>query len=374
MTDMPDYRTAYRNALNYESQGVGMLKAAFGLDHVDYACPPGDSWSYASLYAFADLGMTFYGGGGFEDMKRPEGLVPSGNRHWGMWFCNLRQIPYSYSFAFEDLLPFDHIKTSPDIDALLDRCAGRDGVVWSFHPHMALKKRHWDGPNYKGANLVEWGKWKMVEDWPDEVTQKFYRDFRAFLRRVKADGRFEFTNTLELKKRIKPRTAITKAEIPAIRKRLLERLGPVHEPASWSVADVFQASVALLRGEKSYLPSKDYGFLSRPQGVTAKTVVSSADLRAAAEKIDLTEFIPPAIRVGDKMIGPADFLYAALEVLETGAASVELAPREQLGDFADVPTLADVDIFSGWPIHAKTLNNDLLNERLKLQLWTLRFE
>ena len=90
--------------------------------------------------------------------------------------------------------------------------------------------------------------------------------------------------------------------------------------------------------------------------------------------IDLTEFIPPAIRVGDKMIGPADFLYAALEVLETGAASVELAPREQLGDFADVPTLADVDIFSGWPIHAKTLNNDLLNERLKLQLWTLRFE
>ena len=67
-SDMADYETAYRNVLADESEGVGMLKAAFGLQHVDYAVPPGNSWSYASLYAFADLGMTFYGGGGFGEM------------------------------------------------------------------------------------------------------------------------------------------------------------------------------------------------------------------------------------------------------------------------------------------------------------------
>ena len=31
---------------------------------------------------------------------------------------------------------------------------------------------------------------------------------------------------------------------------------------------------------------------------------------------------------------PADFLFAALEVLETGADEVTVAPREQLGDIA----------------------------------------
>ena len=49
-------------------------------------------------------------------------------------------------------------------------------------------------------------------------------------------------------------------------------------------------------------------------------------------------------------------------------------PREQLGSFKNCPSLETVDIKGGWVIHSPELNGKLLDERLKLQLWTLRFE
>lgn len=55
MTDVVDARVAYANAMRAESECLGMLKAAFGLQHIDYAVPPGNSWSYISLYVFSDL-------------------------------------------------------------------------------------------------------------------------------------------------------------------------------------------------------------------------------------------------------------------------------------------------------------------------------
>ena len=65
---------------------------------------------------------------------------------------------------------------------------------------------------------------------------------------------------------------------------------------------------------------------------------------------------------------------AALEVLTTGAVEVTVKPREQLGSFKNCPSLETVDIKGGWIIHSPGLNGKLLDERLKLQLWTLRFE
>ena len=377
-SDMEDFETAYRNVLADESEGVGMLKAAFDLQHVDYAVPPGNSWSYASLYAFADLGMTFYGGGGFAEIgdnhDEKSGIVPPGDRCWGMWYCNLYQLPYNHILPLESLIPGGKDWKLPDFDQALDRAAKLDGVVFALHPHMVLKKAHWDGPNYSGANLVEWGKWKQVENRTQEDTAAFYRNFRAFVKRVKSDPRFEVTDTLAEKAKLKPRVAIGKDALPAIRASLEKDFGAVSAPASWCVYDVFQAAAAFLRGEKSYLPAKAYGFLACPQGVKSATRVRAADLRAAAVKLPRTGFLPPEIEVGGAKIGPADFLFAALEVLTTGADEVTVKPREQLGSFKNCPSLETVDIKGGWIIHSPDLNGKLLDERLKLQLWTLRFE
>ena len=377
-SDMEDFETAYRNVLADESEGVGMLKAAFDLQHVDYAVPPGNSWSYASLYAFADLGMTFYGGGGFAEIgdnhDEKSGIVPPGDRCWGMWYCNLYQLPYNHILPLESLIPGGKDWKLPDFDQALDRAAKLDGVVFALHPHMVLKKAHWDGPNYSGANLVEWGKWKQVENRTQEDVAAFYRNFRAFVRRIKSDSRFVITDTLVEKSKLKPRVAITKKDLPAIKAALEKDFGAISSPASWCVADVFQAVVELLRGRNPGVPDKVHGFVYPPQGVTQPVVVKAGDLAEAASWMDLGTFIPPQIVVGGAKIGPADFLFAALEVLTTGAQEVTIKPREQLGSFKNCPSLETVDIKGGWIIHSPDLNGKLLDERLKLQLWTLRFE
>ena len=376
-SDMANARVAYANVLADEAEGVGMLKAAFGLQHVDYAVPPGNSWSYASLYAFADLGMTFYGGGGFaEDGSSPSGklgLVPPGNRRWGMWYCNLYQLPYDYIMPLEALIPGGEGWKLPNFDKVLDSAAKLDGVVFALHPHMVLKKAHWDGPNYKGANLVEWGKWKQVENRPKEDSEAFYRNFRAFVKRVKSDPRFVITDTLAEKAKLKPRVAITKKDLPAIKAALEKDFGAISSPASWCVADVFQAVVELLRGRTPDVPGKVHGFVYPPQGVTQPVVVRAGDLAEAASWMDLGTFIPPQIAVGGAKIGPADFLFAALEVLETGAESVKVVPREQLGSFKEVPGVEAMKIGGKW-IHPDSFKDECLSERLRLQLWTLRIE
>ena len=377
-SDMADYETAYRNVLADESEGVGMLKAAFGLQHVDYAVPPGNSWSYASLYAFADLGMTFYGGGGFGEMgdqkDASEGLIPPGLRRWGLWYCNLLQLPYGHVMPLEELIPGGAGWKLPDFDKVLEQAAKRDFMVFALHPHMAIKTQHWDGPNYLGHNRVEWGKWIQVPDRPAKDTAAFYRNFRAFVRRIKSDSRFEVTDTFKEKSRLKPRVTIRLSDVPAIRRSLGKDFGAVSDPASWCLYDVFQAVAAFLRGEKTYVPGKAYGFLNRAEGVAKPTKIRVEDLRAAAANLPRTGFLPSSIKVGEAMIGPRDFLSAGLEVLETNQATALVLPCDQLGSFANCPSLKTVDIKGGWCIHSPAMDGKLLDERLKLQLWTLRYE
>ena len=162
-------------------------------------------------------------------------------------------------------------------------------------------------------------------------------------------------------------------DVPAIRRALTADFTYIREPASWCVADAFQAAVRLLRGEDEYRPGKVYGFLSRPKGVSEPTEVSAADLKAAAAKLDLSTFIPAEIAVGAQAIGPADFLFAALEILETGAESVKVVPREQLGSFKEVPGIEKMKIAGKW-IHPDSFKDEFLSDRLRLQLWTLRIE
>ena len=68
------------------------------------------------------------------------------------------------------------------------------------------------------------------------------------------------------------------------------------------------------------------------------------------------------------------FAWMAVSTAVWSAAEVTVVSREQLGSFGNAPSLAKVDIKSGWCIHSPDLNGKLLDERLKLQLWTLRFE
>ena len=152
--------------------------------------------------------------------------------------------------------------------------------------------------------------------------------------------------------------------------------GMVSSPGSYSVADVFQGVVRFLRGEKSFLPDRAYGFLAPPKGIGMPMRVFAHDLREAAEKIDFSGYLPSEIDVGSVKIGPADFLFAVLEVLDSGAEEVVVVPRPQLGSFDGIAKLETLKVAGTdkWIIHSPDFKDDYLSDRLRLQLWTLRYE
>lgn len=375
--DDPDYTRAYDRTRAEEARGVELLEAAFGKGRIVFACPPGNSVSAVAMDVYSDLGIRVNAATGICGLPTKDGvygagmLVRSGTEVDGLWYFNQYQVPYYEAFGLESLLPGS---PSVDMKAELDKMAKFDFIGLYMHPHMAVKRQHWDGPNYAGGNNCEWGKWKQVPDRDPKNTAEFYERLRGLLRTLKADPRFQITDLDEMTAALKPRRTISRADIPFVRAALRREFGPVREPASWCVADVFQAAVRLLRDEAPVRPGKVRGFLARPKGVSRPVRVSAAAVRAAAAKIDLESFLPSELDLGGGVrIGPADFLFAALEVLETGSETVELVPRPQLGSFKEIPTVENLSIAGKW-LHTSEFKDEFLSERLRLQLWTMRFE
>lgn len=362
--DIADYASAYKRTMEEEKLGFDLLAHAFPGQRVNWCSVfPGNANSYVGLYVHSELGSPFFGGGNMS-------FTP-GERE-AAWYVNQFHLPY-YNYRKLHLESFIPPAKPIDIPARLDELAAHEYVTLYMHPHMALSKCHWDGPNFNPRDPVEWGKWRPTPKRDKKDVAVYYDRLRALVHALKADPRFDVTDCERLAAGFSPRRAIDKTTIPELRASLAQRLGPIGD--SWCVADAFQAAVKLLRGEESHMPGYVYGFLEPPRGVSAPTMVKTADLRAASAKIDLGTFIPPVIAVGGKEIGPADFLYAALDALETGAPEVAVAPRDQLGPIASLmPTLATYSMKGGWGFYEDSFEDKYLTARLRLQLWTLRYE
>lgn len=374
LAEDPDYSRAYARTMADEAKAVGLLEAAFGEGRVKFACPPGNSVSAVAMDAYADLGIRFNAGTGFYGGADVGMLVRPGTCVDGLWFANQVHLPYYTGFTLEDLIPAPG-KPEPDIGAILDDLARYDFAGLFMHPHMAVKTRHWDGPNYLGANLAPWRQWRQVDDRAPADTAEFYRRLGRFVRRIADDPRFKVTDVDEYAASLKPRKAIGRAEL-AVAKASLERsLSSVKPPHSWCVADVFHAAVKMLRGEDVHMPGAVHGFLEPPQPAGECVDVSANELAEAAKSISLDGFLPSVINVGGKSIGPADFLFAALTVLVDGAPKAVVEPgRNQLGSFGEVPSLKTFSLAGGWCIHPGNFTDEWVSHRLRLQLWTLRLE
>lgn len=286
------------------------------------------------------------------------------------WFVNQFHLPYYRELHLESFIP---PRPMIDIAKRLDELSVKQIVTLYMHPHMALSKRHWDAPNFNPRDPVEWGKWRPTPKRDTTDVAIYYDRLRTFVRALVNDPRFEVTDCERLYNGFAKRVPITRASVPGLRKSLLHRLGPI--ASDWCVADVFQAVVEFLRGGNSRVPGYVYGFLHPPKGVKEEVTVRTADLKAAAAKLDTETFIPPEIDVGGTKIGPADFLYAALEALDTGAETVKVTPRDQLGPIHQLmPTLATYNTKGGWSLYLDSYEDRYLTDRLRLQLWTLRYE
>ena len=362
-TDIEDYAKAREIAFEEECRGIGMLQAATGKDKMWCAVLPGNGNTIVAMYLYADLGIPFFGGG--------TGMYEDETKCGDIWYCNQRHLTYAYSFRLESLIP--NYLEPRDADRALDEFAKQKVVTFYMHPHMVVCKQHWDLVFMRG-NKYPFGEWPYAEARNAADSAIFYERLRAFLRKLKSDERFEITDCERLYAEQKPRRSIAPADVPAIRASLLRSLGPVRSPGEWCIADAFGAVVAFLNGADSFAPGKAYGFLYAPQGVKERRVVKVADLRRAAASMKTDGFLPVSIDVGGVAIGPADFLFAALEVLETGAEEVAVEPRDQLGDIARyLPQMADVNFRGTW-IYTDDFTDKWTSNRLRWQFWTFRYE
>ena len=249
-TDIEDYGRAREIAFDEECRAIGMLQAATGKDKMWCSVLPGNGNTIVAMYLYADLGTPFFGGG--------TGMYEDETKCGDVWYCNQRHLTYAYNLHLESFLPGR--SKSFNVDAALDALARQKVATLYMHPHMAVCTQHWDWV-FKRGNNYPFGEWPFAPARDAADTAVYYDRLRAFIRKLKADDRFEITDCERLYAEQKPRRAITREDVAAILASLRKSFGPVRSPGEWCIADVFGAAVAFLSGGTRFEPGKVHGFL-----------------------------------------------------------------------------------------------------------------
>ncbi len=356
-TDLEDYGEARRILWESESEGAKLVRDFFGNDKFYSACPPGNSLSYVAMYAYADMDIPIYAG---TNCDTADGR--------GVFLCNVYHTEYSVSF--EEISELDSDEKMREV---LDRLATKKRAIVYTHPNSAKFHSYWDLVNYYKKNIHEWGEWENPPRKTEEETATFYTRMNRFIELMKADGRFNITAYSELAKQIESESVrkITAADIPAIREKLRAEFATIESPVSLSVSDIFLACRDILLGNDDHVCGKVYGFLDEPFAASEDLTLSKADIVKSAAEINADGFLPTEITVGGHRIGPADWLFAAMDII-CGADTVTVTPREQLPSLDPLPSLKKSRSMKGW-INGDDFVDNYLVKRLKLQIWTMRY-
>ncbi len=354
-----DYSAAYRRVYAKESTALTMLKQHLDADEILFAVPPGNCITYVGLYVYRDLGIPFFCGSNVYDAKNT--LIDYG----GMTHIE-------YVDSLENMFFYNDRPTEEILDSIRDF----DRVIFYTHPNITVKKEFWDALNYAHGNLREYGDWIEAEDRTPEEIQYLRNRFRELIRALKEDNHFRITDIRKLneQKRSLPAREIRLSDLTGIRDALNTQFYPPRDGA-YSIAEVFHACVGFLNGADVFRPEehKLYGFLDVPKGITEPVTLSHQDITVTACNVDWGEFLPAEIAVGGKMIGPADFLFAMLEVLTTDSDEITLIPREQNVMYPELEELCWAHMDSSNWMHNHDFHDEYVSHRLRLQSWTLRY-
>ncbi|MBE6650087.1 MAG: hypothetical protein E7613_02120 [Ruminococcaceae bacterium] len=356
-TDIESFDDAHTEFLRQEREAAEYVKKATGRYPI-FGCPPGNQKTYVGMYGYSDMDIPIYADT-YCDTVDGEGT----------FYCNIYQT--QYTFTLEKFLQDD---SDEFMRNALDDLAKYKRAILFTHPNIAIFSEFWDILNYKEKNLCEFGKWKEGKKRPEEETERYYKSIERFIKMIKADGRFNITSYSAVAEAVRSEEmrVVKKADIPFIKESLEKNFFPIREPMSLSVSDIFLACVDFLKGKDEHVCGKVYGFLDTPLGVTDEVTLSAADVKKAAETLDVSGFLPEKIKVGGTDVGPADFLRAALQVL-CGEEYARIKPDEQLPSLDILPKVKNVN-FKSWIIVGDDFKDNYLSKRLKLQIWTLRFK
>jgi len=355
-SDFEDFSLAYNTVAEYEDRAIEYINEVLNPKRIMFACPPGNSKSYAAMYYYADRGIPFYCD-----------TIIANSRNSPLFYCNQEHIAYTCSLEsmfLNDDNEFDEVAFFDDISRDKDR------VILYTHPNMSVKTEFWDKLNYNKGNLREFGNWIEAPNRTQAQTDAFWAKIRRLIRFIKNDSRFKITCLNEVLAGRAERVKVTHPMLRKIKESLKEDFASLKDP-SLSISDVFCACVNFLRGGTEYVPDKAYGFLLKPFEIETPCRVTRVEIIKAAEKIDISGFLPEKIPVGEKALGPADFLFAALEILTGNENEITLLPRAQLNDISHLPELCSFKLKGTW-VHTPELEDNYLSKRVRLQCWTLR--
>ena len=356
-TDLEQFGEAYNELMNQEQSAIEMIKHATGVDKMIVACPPGNQKSYVAMYGYADMNIPIYADTycDTEDGR-------------GVFYCNIYHVKYTW--ALEQLM---RMTSEDEIEQILDRLANLKRAVIYTHPNMANFSEFWDKVNYYKTNNCTFGNWNKAQRRDEAETEEFYRRIAVFAERIKNDPRFRITSYSELASELREEgeRKITKHDIKFIRDSLESDFFPVTYPCSLSISDIFLACRDFLLGKREHVCGKVYGFLDTPFSVNKETIVTASEIIESASKINIDRFLPVSVNVGDKLIGPAEWLRAAMAVI-CGEKEVTSSPATQMPCLDVLPAFADLTL-KGW-VQSDDFKDEYLTKRLKLQAWTMRFK
>lgn len=356
-TDIDDFETAKAEVLRQETEALNLIRHATGLKKMYAACPPGNQKSYVAMYAYADMGIPVYADTYCDTVDGQ-----------GVYYCNIFNVSYTYGMERTFLTCGE-----AEIRELLDELSQNNRVILYTHPNICMFEEFWDAKNYCKKNLHEFGQWERCTPRPKEVTEKFYENLRTVVRLLKEDKRFRITSYEELAGELKQegKRVVTLADVPALYKSISETFYPVTEPCSLCISDMFLACRNFLLGKEEHVCDKVYGFLDTPYAISESVTLSADDIKESAKNMEVSGFLPTEIKVGDVLIGPADWLRGAMMVL-CGEKSVTLKPGEQLPSLDALPLTRDCAMKGQW-MQSDDFEDKYLSHRLRMQAWTMRF-
>lgn len=357
-TDKEDFNEALEEFLMDESAGIEKVKDFFKRDALPAACIPGNCTSYVAHYGYDKLGFKFFSG---DDIYDKINYRPIYN-------CNTVSLHYARSL---DGVLFKLDKNGI-IDFVNETARGKHTMIFFHHPQRAFCKTFWDADNFNKKNTPK-EQWKKSEIHNPEDTEKFYENFRFLVRFLRDDGDFNIITYDELSKTTQEsERIITKEELADIRKQLDFSFFPVTVPNSYCITDIFFACRSLLLGSDTHVCGKVYGFLSEPYMAKEQVTLTYEDAVNIAKAINADTFLPTEFCIGNKTIGPRDLLDAFFAFLLDGATEYTVIPNQMWQiDLNQFPSLRDLNYKGTW-IHADSLNDNYLSNRLRLQAWTIR--
>ncbi len=357
-TDKEDFNEALDAFIKDETLGIEKVKSFFSREHLPAACIPGNCTSYVAHYGYAAMGFDFFSGDDIYDKAQ----------YRPVYCCNTVSLHYARSL---DRILFTDSKE--ELSRFIEKNArNKHTMVFFHHPQRSICKSFWDADNFNRKNTPK-ESWIKSEIHDTADTERFYENFRTLVKLLRDDEDFEIITYSDLAKRMPTEDRIIdRKTLFALREQLKEDFFPITCPDSYCISDIFLAARDILLGKEMHVCKEVYGFLSAPYCAEIGTTITKDEAISLAKSIDEKTFLPHEFCINGKKIGPCDLLFATLSFVLDGAESytVEVSTPWQI-DLDEFPALRDLNYKGSW-IHAESLEDRFLSDRLRLQAWTIR--